>query len=67
MIKIIHLKNNKMIFLSILILAAVVVAVLAYNGILNDANKNGIPDTWEDKFKEVKKTVKRKKKKDEKA
>ena len=56
-----------MIFLSILILAAVVVAVLAYNGILNDANKNGIPDTWEDKFKEVKKTVKRKKKKDEKS
>lgn len=51
----------------ILTLIAALVVVMAYNGIFKDKNKNGVPDTWEDKFKEVKKTVKRKKKKDEKS
>jgi Tfp pilus assembly protein PilO len=51
----------------ILTLIAALVVVMTYNGIFKDKNKNGIPDTWEDKFKEVKKTVKRKKKKDEKS
>ena len=52
-----------MIFLSILILAAVVIAVLSYNGILNDADNDGIPDEIEKTFEKAKKKVKEKLKK----
>tara|TARA_R100000951_G_scaffold61741_2_gene51875 strand:- start:5689 stop:5841 length:153 start_codon:yes stop_codon:yes gene_type:complete len=48
------------IFISILLIIAVIIAALSYNGILKDADKDGIPDEVEEKIKEVKNKLKRK-------
>lgn len=49
--------------ISILILAAVVVSVLTYNGVFADKDKDGIPDKVEEAFEDVKEAAKKVKKK----
>tara|TARA_R110000796_G_scaffold157854_2_gene274584 strand:+ start:399 stop:566 length:168 start_codon:yes stop_codon:yes gene_type:complete len=47
---------------SILVLIAAGLVVLTYNGVFTDKDKDGIPDAIEDKAKEVKKKIFKKKK-----
>ena len=47
---------------SILVLIAAGLVVLTYNGVFKDKDKDGIPDAIEDKAKEVKKKIFKKKK-----
>ena len=47
---------------SILVLIAAGLVVLTYNGVFTDKDKDGIPDTIEDKAKEVKSKIFKKKK-----
>lgn len=47
---------------SILVLIAVGLVVLTYNGVFKDSDKDGIPDKVEDKVKQVKKKIFKKKK-----
>ena len=49
--------------ISILILAAVIVGVLTYNGVFADKDKDGIPDKVEEAFEDVKEAAKKVKKK----
>jgi|TARA_R110002050_G_scaffold287455_1_gene438665 hypothetical protein len=51
------------IFITILLITAVIIAALSYNGILKDSDKDGIPDEVEEKIEAVKKKVKSKLKK----
>jgi len=53
------------IFITALILASVAIAILSYNGIIKDTDRDGIPDEVEEKFEEIKKKVKSKLKKNE--
>ena len=56
------------IFMSAVFTAGIVVLILMYFGYIKDSDKDGIPDVIEYKAEEIKKAVKRKrKKKDEKA
>ena len=56
------------IFMSAIFTAAAVVLILTYFGYIKDNDQDGIPDVIESKAEEIKKAVKRKrKKKDEKA
>jgi len=48
--------------IGILVLISAGLVVLTYNGVFKDEDKNGIPDKVEDKVKEVKKKIFKKKK-----
>jgi hypothetical protein len=48
--------------IGILVLISAGLVALTYNGIFKDENKNGVPDKVEDKLKEVKKKIFKKKK-----
>ena len=54
---------NPFIFLSVILLLAVIVVVLSYNGIVADSDKDGIPDAVEDAFDDLKDEIKKKIKK----
>ena len=54
--------NFILISLSLTLLAVVVGVILTYNGYLKDTDKDGIPDKVENKVKEVKKKIFKKKK-----
>ena len=51
------------IFLSVILILAVIVVVLSYNGIVADSDKDGIPDAVEDAFDDLKDEIKKKIKK----
>lgn len=46
---------------SIILIAAVIVGVLTYNGVFSDEDKDGIPDVFEEKISDIKKKIKSKK------
>ena len=48
--------------IGILVLISAGLVVLTYNGVFKDKDKDGIPDAIEDKVKEVKKKIYKKKK-----
>ena len=48
--------------IGILVLIAALLVVLTYNGLFKDENKDGIPDAIEDKAKQVKNKIFKKKK-----
>jgi len=47
--------------IGILVLIAAGLVVLTYNGVFKDKNKNGIPDKIEDKVRQTKKRILKKK------
>ena len=50
------------IIITLALIASAVILVLTYNGYLKDTDKDGIPDKVENKVKEVKKKIFKKKK-----
>lgn len=43
---------------SIIVISAVIVGVLTYNGVFTDKDKDGIPDAFEEKIENVQKDIK---------
>ena len=54
--------NFIIVALSLTLIIVVIIGVLTYNGYFKDSDKDGIPDAIEDKAKEVKSKIFKKKK-----